>query len=72
MLHSLDNWAKIDLFDKPTMLPLKGISRINYVILCGLIYLKIMSSHSQRQRGPKFIPFKLTEGRQQKFIINFK
>ena len=40
-------------------------------ILCGLIYLKIMSSRSQQQHGPKFITFELTEGRQQKFIMNF-
>ena len=39
--------------------------------LCDLIYLKIMSSRSQQQRGPKFIPFKLTEERRQKFIMNF-
>ena len=31
-------------------------------ILCGLIYLKIVPSRFQRQRGPKFIPFKLTKG----------
>ena len=40
-------------------------------LLCGLIYLKIMSSRSQRQCCPKFIPFKLTEGSRQKFIMRF-
>ena len=45
------------------MLPLKGSNRLNYVYHCGLICLKTMSSCSQRQRGPKLIPLKLTEGR---------
>ena len=39
-------------------------------ILRGLIYLKIISSRSQRQRSPKFIPFKLTDRRRQKFLMD--
>ena len=39
-------------------------------ILRGLIYLKIISSRSQRQRSPKFTSFKLTERRQQKFLMD--
>ena len=43
------------------MLPLKGSNRLNEVIVCGLIYLKVIPSRSQWQRRLN-ISFKLTEG----------
>ena len=54
------------------MLPLTGSNRLNYVYPLWLNlpgnYIITLFNRSQRQRGPKFILFKLTEGRRQEFL----
>ena len=53
------------------MLPLKGSNSLNYVYRLRFSLPENHIITSQWRLGLKFIPFKLTEGRRQKFLMDF-